>query len=136
MIYSNAEKFEILFGEGNVCWQLLRLRTSQYPFSPAKVSLAERIVKEYAGLSKEGLTDAITRIKDSLGGLATREALEALVNGEFHTIARQVLVHYDRLYSKSLTRRIASVAYRLPIIVDDPIRNATALIQLNNTKCY
>ena len=96
----------------------------------------ERLVKEYAGMSKEGLFDAIVRIKDSLGGMATREALEALGNGEFHALARQVLVHYDRLYSKSLTRRIASVAYRLPIIVDDPIRNATALIQLNNTKCY
>lgn len=91
----------------------------------------DRLVKEYAGMPSEGLADAILRIKDSLGGPATREALEALGNSEFHKIAQLALTHYDMLYSKSLVRRNARVAYRLPVIVDDPVKIACELIQLN-----
>ena len=105
------------------------------PIAVMEVSLeirVERLVKEYAGMPEEGLADALMRIKDSLGGPAIRDALEALGKGEFLIMARLALVHYDRLYSKSLARRNAGVAYRLPIIVDDPERTANTLIQLNN----
>jgi len=94
----------------------------------------ERLVKEYSGVPVEGMADAIMRIKDSLGGPATREALEALGNGEFHTIARLVLVHYDRLYSKSLIRREAGVAFCLPVTVNDTVKIANELIHLNQGK--
>lgn len=97
---------------------------------PLKIRV-ERLVKEYAGMPLEGLTDAIMRIKDSLGGPATREALEALGNGEFQTVARLSLTHYDRFYSKSLKRRNAGVAFPLPVTMDDPVITATALIQLD-----
>lgn len=91
----------------------------------------ERLVKEYAGMPAQGLIDALMHIKDSLGGTATSEALVALRNGEFHVVARLALVHYDRLYSKSLARRNANVVNRLVVIEDNPARTASALIQLN-----
>lgn len=93
----------------------------------------ERLVKEYAGMPVEGLADAIMRIRESLGGPATREALDALGNMEFHKIARLALEHYDRLYSKSLLRRNAGIAYRLPVFVDDPVKTATELIQMDKS---
>jgi tRNA 2-selenouridine synthase len=89
----------------------------------------ERLVREYAGMPPEGLADSLMRIKDSLGGPATRGALEALGNCEFNKIAQLALAHYDRLYSKSLLRRNAGIAFRLPVNVDDPVLTARELIQ-------
>lgn len=94
----------------------------------------ERLVKEYADMPQEGLSDAIMRIRDSLGGPSTREAMEALGNGNFHTIARLALVHYDRLYSKSLAKRDAGVCFRLPVTLDDPVNIADELIQRKELK--
>jgi tRNA 2-selenouridine synthase len=91
----------------------------------------ERLVAEYGGMPVDGLAEAIMRIKDSLGGPATRGAMEALGRGDFHVIARLALAHYDRLYSQSLTRRNDRVAYRLPVAMDDPVSAATGLIKLD-----
>ena len=94
----------------------------------------ERLVSEYAGMPLEGLSDAIMRIRDSLGGPVTREAMEALDNGDFHAIARLALVHYDRLYSKSLSKRAAGVCLRIPVTVDDPAKIAGELMQRKEIK--
>ncbi|MEI6750711.1 MAG: tRNA 2-selenouridine(34) synthase MnmH [Bacteroidales bacterium] len=95
---------------------------------PVKLRV-KRLVNEYAGMPVEGLAASVIKIKDSLGGAATKQALEALETGDFETTAALALVHYDKAYSKSLSRRNGSVAFRFQTDVDDPASAAEALIK-------
>jgi tRNA 2-selenouridine synthase len=95
---------------------------------PAELRI-KRLIEEYAGMPADGLAASVMKIKDSLGGAATKQALEGLVNGDFKTTATLALAHYDKAYSKSLARRNISVAFRLQVEADDPARAASALIR-------
>jgi tRNA 2-selenouridine synthase len=89
----------------------------------------KRLVDEYAGMSVQGLASSLLKIKESLGGSATKQALEALENGDYETTAVIALVHYDKAYSKSLARRNIAVAFRLKLNSDDPVKAATELLR-------
>lgn len=94
----------------------------------------KRLVNEYAGMPVEGLAASILKIKESLGGAATKQALEALEIGDYETTAALALVHYDKAYSKSLVRRNISVAFRLKLNSDNPVKAAAELIRhFNNS---
>jgi tRNA 2-selenouridine synthase len=88
-----------------------------------------RLVNEYAGLPPEGLADSVIKISDSLGGAATKQALNALEHGDFETTAALALAHYDKAYSKSLSRRNVSIAFFLKTDTDDPALAASMLIR-------
>ena len=89
----------------------------------------KRLVREYSGMPTGDLAASIMKIKDSLGGALTRQALDALQNGDFETTAALALAHYDKAYSKSLTRRNTSVSFRLKADNDDPAWASSMLIQ-------
>jgi tRNA 2-selenouridine synthase len=89
----------------------------------------KRLITEYAGFPAEGLATSILRIEQSLGGAATKQALEALGKGDFETTAALALTHYDKAYSKSLSKRNVSVAFRLKADTDDPALAAKILIR-------
>jgi tRNA 2-selenouridine synthase len=89
----------------------------------------QRLVAEYADMPAEGLAASIIRIRESLGGLATKLALDSIEKGDFATTAALALVHYDKAYSKSLARRSGSVVFRLQADIDDPAQNAATLIK-------
>jgi len=95
---------------------------------PAELRI-KRLVKEYAGMPYEGLAASVMKINDSLGGAATKQAIQALEKGDFETTAALALVHYDKAYSKSLARRNASIAFRLQSDTDDPALAALSLIR-------
>jgi tRNA 2-selenouridine synthase len=88
-----------------------------------------RLVAEYADMPAEGLTASIFRIRESLGGLATKLALDSIEKGDFTTTAALALVHYDKAYLKSLARRSGSVVFRLQADIDDPAKQAVTLIK-------
>jgi tRNA 2-selenouridine synthase len=94
---------------------------------PASLRI-HRLVNEYAGMPAKGLEDAVLKIRESLGGAATKQALEAIRNCDFETTAAIALAYYDKAYSKSLARRNVSVAFRLEADSDDPVLAATELI--------
>jgi tRNA 2-selenouridine synthase len=89
----------------------------------------KRLVNEYADMPVEGLVASILKIKESLGGATTKQALEAMENGDFGTAAALALDHYDKAYSKSLARRNVAVTFRLPLNSDDPPKAAAKLIR-------
>jgi len=70
----------------------------------------KHIVQEYGKLDKEGMTNAITRIKKRLGGLETKTALQHLAEGDIESCFRILLKYYDKLYNKALDHRNQSKA--------------------------
>jgi tRNA 2-selenouridine synthase len=65
----------------------------------------KRLVLEYAAFDKRLLAEAVGRISERLGRPRTREALEAIENGEFEKVADNVLRYYDKSYQFAIERR-------------------------------
>lgn len=73
------------------------------------------IVQEYGKLDRERLVNAIIRIRKRLGGLETREAINALVEDRIEDSFRILLTYYDKWYDKGLQNRddLASLLHRI-----------------------
>lgn len=87
-----------------------------------------RLVREYAEFPKERLASAISRISRKLGGLNTRQALEALGKDDFRSVADILLQYYDKAYMKGLSMRDQAKVSTLPVKQDDPVANARMVI--------
>lgn len=61
-----------------------------------------RLVAEYAVCDLEILRAAVLRISKKLGGVRTKEALEALDNNDLATVAERTLYYYDKAYNTGL----------------------------------
>jgi len=59
------------------------------------------IVEHYGKFETEKLVNAIIRIKKRLGGLGTKEAIQALIEGDIEKSFSILLKYYDRFYSIS-----------------------------------
>lgn len=66
---------------------------------------ADLLVEEYAGSRNEELKVSIERISKRLGGVRTKEALDALEREDYHETAVITLDYYDKFYLKGLKRR-------------------------------
>ena len=76
----------------------------------------ERLVREYAIFSDEQLKESIHKISKRLGGLRTKQALEAIERKEYEEAARITLTYYDKVYQYSLDTRNSYTT----IEIDDP----------------
>ncbi|MCE1197393.1 MAG: tRNA 2-selenouridine(34) synthase MnmH [Marinilabiliales bacterium] len=65
----------------------------------------ERLIRDYACFPKEALQVSLEKISRRMGGKATQDALEALLDGDFRTVADLTLIYYDKTYAFSMTRR-------------------------------
>jgi len=65
----------------------------------------KHIVEEYGCLEKERIIDAIVRIKERLGGLEAKRAIEFLNEGNTIESFRILLKYYDKWYTKGLHNR-------------------------------
>lgn len=65
----------------------------------------KQITKEYGVLNKERMTDAIVRIKERLGGLEAKRAIEFLQQDNTIESFRILLKYYDKWYTKGLHNR-------------------------------
>jgi tRNA 2-selenouridine synthase len=65
----------------------------------------DRLVREYGCFSKDLLARSVQKIQKRLGGLKTKEALTALEDGDYRTVADITLGYYDKGYAKSLGQR-------------------------------
>lgn len=93
----------------------------------------ERLVKEYGQLPAGELAAAIQRIQKRLGPQHAKSALEALDNGDLHTVARITLTYYDKTYARGLaardpsrTRTIHAEGLEPDAIIDQLIEHAHA----------
>ena len=65
----------------------------------------EHLVQEYGTLEKEKMIDAIVRIKERLGGLESKKAIEFLLQDNTIESFRILLKYYDKWYTKGLHNR-------------------------------
>ena len=63
------------------------------------------LVNEYGKFDKENLVNAIMRIQKKLGGLETKNAINDLLENNFHECFFILLKYYDKLYAKGLQNR-------------------------------
>lgn len=63
------------------------------------------VIEHYAKFPQEELVEAILKIQKRLGGLATREAVNFIKEGDVKSCFRILLRYYDRLYKHSLEKR-------------------------------
>jgi tRNA 2-selenouridine synthase len=88
---------------------------------------AKRLVKEYACFEPALLETSILRIQSKLGGLVTKQALDALHLGDYEKVALIALVYYDKAYLNGLEKRDKKTIESLFIEDDDPAKTAILL---------
>jgi tRNA 2-selenouridine synthase len=65
----------------------------------------KHLVEEYGGLDKQKMIDAISRIKDRLGGLEAKNAINFLLENNTAESFRILLKYYDKWYLRGLHNR-------------------------------
>ncbi len=100
------------------------------PFSERLIYLTE----EYGRFEKDQLSDAVLRIQKRLGGLAAKNAINFLEEGNYRECFRILLNYYDKWYTKGLHNRenLASLLNKIPCTSVDTGINAEKLLSCNN----
>lgn len=65
----------------------------------------KKLAEEYGKTDKALLEAAILKIKKRLGGLATKDALEAIANDDMEKMVELALMHYDKAYTFALAKK-------------------------------
>ena len=96
------------------------------PFEERLVHICE----EYGGLDKEKMIDAIGRIRERLGGLESKNAIQLLNENNTIESFRILLKYYDKWYTKGLHNR-ENINTLLHLIKCNSVspENATKLVQ-------
>ena len=99
-----------------------------------EVPRAARVAKlaaEYGAEDPTELAAAIERLQKRLGGLATKQALEAVAVGNFPLMVELVLDYYDKTYTHGLAPRPSEPDRTfVPVTSCDAADNAAALLQV------
>ena len=80
---------------------------------------AQRLVGDYGAFPVEELAAATKRIEKRIGPQHCKTALEALDQGDFHTVAMITLSYYDKTYSHGLGKRDPARITRHPATAKD-----------------
>lgn len=114
-LYAAAKKTEPIWMEdesqriGDVntpisIWKQMRTTCVYFLDIPFEERL-KHIVAEYGKHERDRLVNAVIRIKKRLGGLETKEAVNALIEDRVEDCFRILLTYYDKWYSKGLHNR-------------------------------
>jgi tRNA 2-selenouridine synthase len=85
-------------------WNKMRQSPVYFLDIPFEERLAN-ITREYGQLDKQAMIDAIGRIREKLGGLQAKNAVQLLEEGNTIESFRILLKYYDRFYFKALHNR-------------------------------
>jgi len=88
----------------NHLWYTMRQSQIYFLHIPFEERL-KHLDKEYGALDKERMIDAIQRIKERLGGLEAKKAIEYLNENNTIESFRILLKYYDKWYTKGLHNR-------------------------------
>jgi len=88
----------------NDLWHIMRRSPLYFLEIPFEERL-KHIVEEYGRFDKEKMIDAILRIKERLGGLEAKKAIEFLNEDNTIESFRILLKYYDKWYTKGLHNR-------------------------------
>ncbi|WP_347159554.1 tRNA 2-selenouridine(34) synthase MnmH [Pontibacter chitinilyticus] len=94
---------------------------------PQKLRI-QKLAQEYCRTDEALLATAILKIKKRLGGLATKEALSAIAEGDMEKMVEIALSYYDKAYSHELEKKQHLFLLELQGI--DPEENAAQVLQL------
>jgi len=89
----------------------------------------KRLVKEYAFIDKEMLTEAIHKIKRKLGGLRTKQCLEAIEQENYALVADITLDYYDKGYEYGNSKRANGSIIDIVFEKDEPENTAQFLLE-------
>jgi tRNA 2-selenouridine synthase len=89
----------------------------------------QRLVNEYGNLDKDALIQSIIKIQKKLGGLAVKQAIEALESGNPAQTADIILQYYDNTYNLHHQKRNFHQVYFVRTDYDDPAQNARLLLE-------
>ncbi len=70
-----------------------------------KAARLQKLANEYRTVDKFLLLQAVERIKKRLGGLAYKEAIQAIEMGDIEKMVELALVYYDKAYAYQLTKK-------------------------------
>jgi len=90
----------------------------------------KRLVKEYGQFDKTLLSEQLIKIKERLGGLQTKEALQALDTGDVAKVADICLQYYDKAYQRSSLSHNTEKVFRIEMPDDNPQQAAHAILKL------
>jgi tRNA 2-selenouridine synthase len=114
-------------------WQQMRAAPVAFLDVPKAVRV-QRLVAEYTGIDHGLLVEATQRISKRLGGKVTKDALDALSQNDYATVADLTLDYYDKAYLHGLSQRDQAQVHPLDIGVDNPAETARWLIDWANTQ--
>jgi tRNA 2-selenouridine synthase len=112
-------------------WKNMRTKPLYFLDIPFEERL-RHIVQEYGKLEKEKLVNAIIRIKKRLGGLETKESINALLDDRTEDCFRILLTYYDKWYLKGMHNRegFEALLHKIPCKTVSP-SNMNQLLQSN-----
>ncbi len=88
-----------------------------------------RLIKDYANLSKDELINSINNISRRLGGLNTKLTIEAIEQEDYYTATDIILDYYDKTYTYGLTKRERQTVLSLKLDEDEARTNAEKVIE-------
>jgi len=87
-----------------------------------------RLIKEYSTYPKESLKDSVLRISKRLGGDNTRDAIDAVEQGDYSTAIEITLRYYDKAYQYGLKKKNGKNLIIVETDTDDPEVNALKIL--------
>ncbi len=110
-------------------WKKMRTKPLYFLDIPFEERL-QHITQEYGKLEKEKLINAIIRIKKRLGGLETKECINALLEERTEDCFRILLTYYDKWYLKGMHNRedFEALLHKIPCETVSP-ENIGQLLQ-------
>lgn len=117
-------------------WVQMRAAPVAFVDMPKSVRV-ERLVREYTGIDRvtdhhKLLVEATERIRKRLGGKVTQDALDALAQNDYATVADLTLDYYDKAYLHGLSQRDEAMVNKLNVVADKPAETARQLIEWAN----
>lgn len=114
-------------------WLQMRAAPVAFVDMPKSVRV-ERLVREYTGIDHNLLVEATERIRKRLGGKITQDALTALAQNDYATVADLTLDYYDKAYLHGLSQRDQTLVNKIEIVADEPAQTARQLIAWAETQ--
>lgn len=87
----------------------------------------EHLVNEYSVYPNDQLSACIRKIDRRLGGLRTKQALEAIENEDFAKVAELALHYYDKTYHYGISERDPETVFPLPLNGNDWMDQARSI---------
>lgn len=113
-------------------WEQMRAAPVAFIDVPKDIRV-NRLVGEYTGIDHNLLVEATERIRKRLGGKVTKDALDALANQNYSTVANVTLDYYDKAYLHGLSQRDSSSIHTIEVQKDNPVQTARQLISWANS---